>query len=161
YNYLPLRAEIERQGHVFRGHSDTEVMLESIARIGIEATIKQLIGMFAIAIWDRRDRTLTLVRDRLGIKPVYWSNIGSVFLFGSELKALKSHPQFSARIDQSSVAAYMRHNYVPAPRTIYEDVFKLEPGTILTLPWGGEPRTRRYWDAHEVARSGNSNQVRL
>lgn len=156
YSHQPIRAELEAKGYVFRGHSDTEVILESIVESGLEATVSWLVGMFAIALWDRRDRTLTLIRDRLGIKPLYWTKSGGLFLFGSELKALRTHPRFQARIDRSAVAAYMRHNYIPAPRTVYENVHKLEPGSFLTLPWQGEPRIKRYWDARAVARAGNA-----
>jgi asparagine synthase (glutamine-hydrolysing) len=131
YSFQPIAAELAARGHDFRGHSDTEVILESFAVNGIEATLKRMIGMFAIALWDRRDRTLTLVRDRLGIKPLYWAKFGNTFMFGSELKALRAHPGWTSRIDRSAVAAFMRHNYVPAPHTIYEGVHKLEPGTIL------------------------------
>jgi asparagine synthase (glutamine-hydrolysing) len=157
YNYKAIAAELLRLGHKFRGHSDTEVILESFAVNGIETTLKRLIGMFAIALWDRRERTLTLMRDRLGIKPLYWAKFGNTFLFGSELKALRAHPGWSPRIDQSAVAAFMRHNYIPAPRTIYEGVHKLEPGTVLTLPWQGEPQISRFWDARSVARNGSHN----
>ena len=111
-----------------------------------------MIGMFAIALWDRRERTLTLIRDRLGIKPLYWAKFGKLFLFGSELKALRAHPGWTPRIDRSAVAAFMRHNYIPAPHTIYQGVHKLGPGTMLTLPWQGEPQIARYWDARAVAR---------
>ena len=113
--FQDLRPELEARGVNFRGHSDTEVMLEAIAAYGIEATVKRLIGMFAMAVWDRRDRTLTLVRDRLGIKPLYWAKFGGLFLFGSELKALRAHPGWTPRIDRGAVAAFMRHNYIPAP----------------------------------------------
>ncbi|HUC48656.1 MAG TPA: asparagine synthase (glutamine-hydrolyzing) [Xanthobacteraceae bacterium] len=155
YSFQPIAAELAARGHNFRGHSDTEVILESFAVNGIEATLKRMIGMFAIALWDRRDRTLTLMRDRLGIKPLYWAKFGDTFMFGSELKALRAHPGWTPRIDQSAVAAFMRHNYIPAPRTIYEGVHKLEPGTILTLPWRGEPKISRFWDARSVARNGS------
>ncbi len=121
---------------------------------GIEPTLKRMIGMFAIALWDRRERTLTLIRDRLGIKPLYWARFGKLFLFGSELKALRAHPGWTPRIDRNAVAAFMRHNYIPAPHTIYEGVHKLEPGTMLTLPWQGEPQIVRYWDARAAARDG-------
>ena len=154
YGYQPLAAELAASGHKFRGHSDTEVMLESFAVNGIEPTLKRMIGMFAIALWDRRDRTLTLIRDRLGIKPLYWAKFGSLFLFGSELKALRAHPGWTPRIDRNAVAAFMRHNYIPAPHTIYEGVRKLEPGMVLTLPWQGEPQISRFWDARAVARDG-------
>jgi len=154
YNFPDLRKDLESRGVNFRGESDTEVMLESIARLGLDATLPRLIGMFAMALWDRRERTLTLIRDRLGIKPLYWAKFGELFLFGSELKALRAHPGWTPRIDRSAVASFMRHNYIPAPHTIYQGVHKLEPGTMLTLPWGGEPKIERYWDARAVAREG-------
>jgi asparagine synthase (glutamine-hydrolysing) len=159
YSFQPIAAELAARGHKFRGHPDTEMILESFAVNGIEATLKRMIGMFAIALWDRRDRTLTLMRDRLGIKPLYWAKFGNTFLFGSELKALRAHPGWTPRIDQSAVAAFMRHNYIPAPRTVYESVHKLEPGTVLTLPWRGEPNISRFWDARSVARDGSHNPV--
>jgi asparagine synthase (glutamine-hydrolysing) len=154
YSYEDIRPSLTARGVSFRGHSDTEVILESIAAFGIEATLPQMIGMFAIAIWDRRERALTLIRDRLGIKPVYWAKFGDLFLFGSELKALRAHPGWTPRINRNATASFMRHNYIPAPHTIYEGVYKLEPGTMLTLPWKGEPRITRYWNAREIALSG-------
>ncbi len=154
YNHQAIRPELEARGVRFRGHSDTEVMLEAIAAYGVAATVERLIGMFTIAVWDRRDRVLKLVRDRLGIKPLYWAKFGGFFLFGSELKALRAHPGWSARINRNAVASFMRHNYIPAPHSIYEGVNKLEPGSILTLPAGGEPHLARYWDARSVARAG-------
>ena len=160
YNHDELRPELDKRGILFRGHSDTEVMLEAFAAFGIEPTVKRLIGMFTIALWDRRERTLTLVRDRLGIKPLYWAKFGGLFLFGSELKALRACPGWEPHIDRSSVAAFMRHNYVPAPRTIYQGVHKLEPGCILTLPWGGEPSIQKFWDARAVARAGLRDPIR-
>jgi asparagine synthase (glutamine-hydrolysing) len=154
YSYQPIAAELAASGIKFRGHSDTEAILNSFAVNGVEATLKRMIGMFAIALWDRRDRTLTLIRDRLGIKPLYWAKFGKLFLFGSELKALRAHPGWAAEIDRDAVAAYMRHNYIPAPHTIYRGVYKLEPGTILTLPWQGEPQISRFWNARTVAHNG-------
>lgn len=159
YNFQELRAELTSKGVTFRGHSDTEVMLEAFAAQGIEPTLKRLIGMFTIGLWDRENRTLTLIRDRLGIKPVYWLKLGGLFIFGSELKALRAHPGWQPRIDRRAVASYLKHNYVPAPHTIYEGVFKLEPGSILTLPWGGEPTVRRFWDARSVVRAGKCRPV--
>jgi asparagine synthase (glutamine-hydrolysing) len=154
YSYQPIAAELAASGLKFRGHSDTEAILNSFAVNGIEATLKRMIGMFAIALWDRRDRTLTLIRDRLGIKPLYWAKFGKLFLFGSELKALRAHPGWAPQIDRDAVAAYMRHNYIPAPHTIYQGVHKLEPGTILTLPWQREPQISRFWNARTVAHDG-------
>ena len=161
YNFQELRPELEARGVKFRGHSDTEVMLEAFAAYGVEATVKRLIGMFTIGVWDRRDRTLSLVRDRLGIKPLYWAKFGKLFLFGSELKALRAYPGWSPSIDGSAVAAYVRHNCVPAPQSIYKGVRKLEPGTILTLVPDGEPRIERFWDARAVARAGLADPLRV
>jgi len=154
YSHLAIRADLEAKGVRFRGHSDTEAMLESIALYGMKATAERLIGMFALAVWDRQERTLTLVRDRVGIKPVYWAKFGELFMFGSELKALRAHPGWSARIKPEAASAFMRHNYIPAPHTIYEGVYKLEPGTILTLRPGKEPVFEKFWDARQVASAG-------
>jgi asparagine synthase (glutamine-hydrolysing) len=159
YSYQAIAAELTARGLQFRGHSDTEVILNSFAVNGVEATLKRMIGMFAIALWDRRDRTLTLIRDRLGIKPLYWAKFGQLFLFGSELKALRTHPGWAAQIDRNAVAAFMRHDYIPAPHTIYQGVHKLEPGTVLTLPWRGEPQISRFWNARTAAHNGMLNPV--
>jgi asparagine synthase (glutamine-hydrolysing) len=161
YNFQELRSELEARGIKFRGHSDTEVMLEAFSTHGIVTIVKRLIGMYTIAIWDRHERALTLVRDRLGIKPLYWAKFGGTFMFGSELKALRAYPGWTPRIDRGAVASFMRHNYVPAPRSIYEGVNKLEPGCILTLAWGGDPRIERFWNAREVARAGLSDPLRV
>src|SRR4051812_42244899 len=161
YSFQEIRKDLEARGVTsFRGHSDTEVILESIARFGLDATLKRMIGMFAIALWDKKERTLTLIRDRLGIKPIYWAKFGSLFMFGSELKALRACPGWTPRIDRNAVAAYMRHNYIPAPHTIYQGVQKLEPGCVLTLPWGKEPTITRFWNARTVAKDGLANQLR-
>ena len=159
YSHQPIAAELAAAGHRFHGHSDTEVILNAFAENGIEPTLKRMIGMFAIALWDRRDRSLILIRDRLGIKPLYWAKFGKLFLFGSELKALRAHPGWTPQIDRDAVAAFMRHNYIPAPHTIYRGVHKLEPGTILTLPWGGEPQITRFWNARTLARNGALNPL--
>jgi asparagine synthase (glutamine-hydrolysing) len=159
YSHQPIAAELTARGHKFRGHSDTEVILNSFAANGIEPTLKRMIGMFAIALWDRRERTLILVRDRLGIKPLYWAKFGKLFLFGSELKALRAHPGWTPQIDRNAVAAFMRHNYIPAPHTIYRGVHKLEPGSILTLSWQGEPQITRFWNARAIARNGMLNPL--
>jgi len=159
YNYQGLRSELEGRGVRFRGHSDTEIALEAFSAYGIAETIKRLIGMFSLTVWDRRDRTLVLVRDRLGIKPLYWGKFGGLFLFGSELKALRACPGWTPKVNNAAIASYLRHNYVPAPHTIYEGVHKLEPGSILTLPWNGEPRIERFWDARTVALTGLASPI--
>jgi asparagine synthase (glutamine-hydrolysing) len=154
YNFAELRAELLRHGCGFRGHSDTEVILEACALWGIERTVPRLIGMFAFALWDRDERRLTLVRDRLGIKPLYWADLGGTILFGSELKALCAYPGFDGEVDRDSLAAFMRFGYVPAPRSIYHGVRKLEPGCLLQVASDGEAAVSRYWDIRAVARDG-------
>ncbi len=165
YNHLELRKELEVLGRApnWRGHSDTETLLAGFEVWGIEATIKKSIGMFAIALWDRKDRMLTLARDRMGEKPLYfgWQGNGEShsFLFGSELKALKAHPVFSAGIDRGALCLLLRHNYIPAPYSIYQGIFKLEPGCLLSVSIDQpEPRIWKYWDTLEVARAGINNR---
>ena len=154
YNFRELRAELESLGHRFRSQSDTEVMLAAFSQWGVEPGIKRLIGMFALALWDARERTLYLVRDRLGIKPLYWAKVGPILLFGSEIKALRAHPAWRGQTDTASLADYLRFAYVPGPATIFAGVQKLQPGHILTFKAGGEPRAHAYWSALDVAHAG-------
>ncbi|HET8796996.1 MAG TPA: asparagine synthase (glutamine-hydrolyzing), partial [Thermoanaerobaculia bacterium] len=159
YNYAAIRGELERAGAAprWRGHSDTEVMLAAIETWGLEGAVSRFIGMFAIALWDRRERTLHLVRDRAGVKPLYYALFGSAVLFGSELKALLANPQFRPEIDRDVVALYARYGYVPGPYTIYRHTYKLLPGSILTIrPGTARPEPRRYWDVREAAARGNA-----
>ena len=132
YNFPSLMKQLEELGHKFRGHSDTEVMLASIAQWGLEKAVSKFIGMFAFALWDKREQSLSLVRDRIGIKPLYYQSTGTSLVFASELKALREYDPASLSVDRSVLAAYLRYCYVPAPHTIYEGVYKLPPGTILT-----------------------------
>jgi len=153
YNFAALRKELEPRGHVFRGHSDTEVMLAAIETWGLETAVRKFIGMFALALWDRDTRTLHLVRDRLGIKPLYYGWADQVFLFGSELKALRAHPAFNPRIDRGALALQMRYGYVPAPYSIYQGIRKLPEGCILSLKSGcAQADPSPYWSAKDVAR---------
>ncbi|WP_448203398.1 asparagine synthase (glutamine-hydrolyzing) [Azospirillum sp. sgz302134] len=161
YNFQDLRAELESAGHRFRGHSDTEVLLEGCAAWGVERTVKRLVGIFAFALWDRRDRVLYLVRDHLGVKPLYWARMNGTLLFGSQPKALRAHPAFAAEIDRDALAAYMRFSYVPAPHSVYKGVSKLEPGTLLTVRPGREPERTVYWDAGTAARAGIDDRLSL
>jgi asparagine synthase (glutamine-hydrolysing) len=154
YNADELRPELEAAGRRFRGYSDTEAIVEGAAVWGVEATIKRLIGMFAIALWDRRERTLYLVRDRLGIKPLYWAEFEGRLLFGSELKALRAEPSWAPELNRDALLSYMRFGYVPTPDTIYRRVYKLPPGTILRLSAGGAPEVTPYWSLHDIAREG-------
>jgi asparagine synthase (glutamine-hydrolysing) len=160
YNFRELRAELEARAHRFRGTSDTEVMVESIAEWGVDAAVCRFVGMFAFAAWDRDRRELHLVRDRLGIKPLYCGWMGSTFLFASELKALRAHPAFRVDVDRDALAAFARHGYVPAPRSIYRGVHKLLPGTIRTIAATGEDRARVYWSANDVAVEGLTSPFR-
>lgn len=159
YSHEEMRPGLAARGVRFRGHSDTEVILESFALDGVATTLPKLIGMFAIALWDRRDRSLTLIRDRLGIKPIYWALRDGLFLFGSELKALRAHPGWTPRLNRGAVAAFVRHSYIPAPHTIYDGVHKLEPGTVLILPFRGEPQITRYWDARQVVQAARATPL--
>lgn len=143
----------------WRGYSDTETLLAGIEVWGLEATLKKSIGMFAIVLWDRQTRKLTLARDRIGEKPLYYGWQGGVneqvFLFGSELKALKAHPAFAANIDRGALCLLLRHNYIPAPYSIYQGIAKLEPGCLLSVSLAQpESKIWKYWDAVEVARAG-------
>ncbi len=154
YNYLELRQALG-EGIAWRGHSDTEVLLAWLAGRGVEATLARLNGMFAFALWDRAERRLTLVRDRLGEKPLYYGWNCGRFLFGSELKALAAHPLWQGELDRDALAAYLRLCYVPAPYSIYRGIRKLEPGTYATLETrGGDPIVRTYWSARAAVEGG-------
>ena len=161
YNFPELRSELEDDGIEFRGRSDTEVILAGCGHWGTQDTVRRLVGMFAFALWNRRTRSLTLVRDRLGIKPLYWGKFGNLFLFASELKGLRAHSDWVPQIDVNALAAYLRHNYVPAPHSIYRGVQKLEPGCMLTISAGAEPQISRYWDLREIARNAGAHQFQL
>lgn len=165
YNHLDIRAELEKSGPPpqWRGHSDTETLLAAIDAWGLEATLKKSNGMFAIALWDKQSRLLTLARDRMGEKPLYFGWQGNVkhrsFLFGSELKALKQHSSFAATVNRDALCLLLRHNYIPAPYSIYQGISKLEPGSLLTVSLKQpEPKIWKYWDTLEVASAGIKNQ---
>ena len=159
YNAVEISDELRSLGKTFRGHSDTEAIVEGFSAWGIQATIERLIGMFALGVWDAKEQELTLVRDRLGIKPLYWSLCGSTLLFGSELKALKAHPDFNATLNRDAVVSYLRYNYIPAPQTIYTSAHKLEPGWILRFKKGGEPRFTQFWNLEDAVRRGQSDKL--
>lgn len=154
YNHLDLRKELDCSA--WRGHSDTETLLAGVERWGLERTLQRSVGMFALAMWDQTDRSLTLARDRLGEKPLYYGRQGKTFLFGSQLKALKMHPSFEAKIDRDALASYLRFCYVPSPLSIYQGVFKLPPGTLMRISAGDRrlPEPKRFWSLREIADQG-------
>lgn len=158
YNHVELRKEIEggvASEHIqikpnWRGHSDTEVMLAAISLWGVLEASKRFVGMFAFALWDRAERQLYLVRDRLGEKPLYYGWVGGTLLFGSELKALRAHPAWQGTLDRNALALYLQFNYIPAPLSIYEGVRKLEPGCIAKLgPATDQVEIQHFWSLRE------------
>lgn len=164
YNHLDLRAELEASGQApaWRGHADTETLVAGFEAWGIEPTLRRTVGMFALAVWDRERATLTLGRDRMGEKPLYygWQGQGAeaAFLFGSELKALRVHPAFRSGVDRNALTLFLRHNYIPGPHSIYEGISKLAPGCLLELSLEQpEPIIRPYWSFREVALEGYRN----
>ena len=153
YNAEAIAADPQMAGLVRRGTSDTEVILELIARRGLNRTLADLNGMFAIALWDRTARTLHLVRDRLGIKPVFYGRTPGGFCFASELKSFAA-AGLHFELDQSSVASFLRFGYVPAPYSIYRDVAKVRPGEVVSFEASGDVRRRSYWSLEETANDG-------
>lgn len=155
YNHHELRFRLEQeQGQVnWRGHSDTETLLEALRCWGIEKTLQELNGMFAFALWDAKERNLYLARDRIGEKPLYYGLNSGVFLFGSELKALRAHVAWRGDIDRNALASFLRYNYVPAPLCIYKGVFKLLPAHYVVVREGGKQVAgpKCYWDLCKVA----------
>lgn len=145
YNFQELRVELEGRGHRFRGHSDTEVMLAACVEWGPERAVARFTGMFAFALFDRQSRTLRLVRDRIGVKPLYWTVAEGTLLFGSELRALMAHPKFRKEVDREAIAAVVRYSYVPGPATVFKNVSKLPAGCILTAHAGAESVIQPYW----------------
>lgn len=154
YNFAALRGELIRRGHVFRTMSDTEVVLEACREWGVAGAVKQFVGMFAFAFWDAHERCLTLARDPLGIKPLFYGNLGDSFAFASTLTALAQHPDFSPEISPAALSAFFTHAYVPSPYSIFEGIQKLPAGHLLTVRASGERVLDCYWDAFSVAQNG-------
>ena len=190
YNHLEMRGELERGLHPsllpgeegakphWRGHSDTETLLAGFEAWGVEATLKKTVGMFAIALWDREEKVLTLARDRFGEKPLYYGWVSSggsaAFVFGSELKALRAYPGFANPVSREALALYMRFTYVPAPHSIYQGIYKLEPGCVLCIAGAVPPAPkqpprppathggltlRRWWSLGTAVESGAQNPI--
>ena len=159
YNHLELRRQLAEEGRAvnWHGHSDTETLIRCISAWGLKATLSRLVGMFAFALWDKKNRLLSLARDRVGEKPLYWGWQKGALLFGSELKALKAHPDFEGEVDRNALSLFLRHNYIPSPHSIYKGIHKLPPGHFLTVsafegPNSGEPQP--YWSVNEVVADG-------
>ncbi|MDQ3280641.1 MAG: asparagine synthase (glutamine-hydrolyzing) [Acidobacteriota bacterium] len=162
YNFEQIRAELQSRGLApsWRGHSDSEVMLAAFEAWGVEQAVKRFIGMFAIALWDRSEQRVHLVRDRMGVKPLYFARCGKTILFGSELKALRAHPEFNCEIDRDALDAYFRFAYIPTPLTIYKGVEKIVPGTIVSVTASGRVERTTYWSAAAAAEAGAANRFR-
>lgn len=161
YNYEDLREELSKQGssYNFRGTSDTEVILAAFEHWGLEQSLIRFNGMFAIALWDRAERSLTLARDRFGEKPLYYSSNNGYFIFGSELKALRAHPCFINEIDESTVPLFLRYSYVPSPSSIYKNTYKLPAGSFLKISAGNiASRPCSYWSLHDVIAEARASQ---
>lgn len=157
YNHAELRQQLEKAEAAppWRGHSDTETLLAGFAFWGVSATLKKMVGMFALALWDREMRTLFLARDRLGEKPLYYGRVGKDFVFSSEIKGLRAHPSWKRDVDRDALALLLRFNYVPAPYSIQRGVGKLPPGCLLAFNRGwNEPRIETYWSGKEIVETG-------
>ena len=177
YNHLDMRRDLAADGAApdWRGHSDTETLLAGITHWGLDETLQRAKGMFTLALWDRSEKRLSLARDRMGEKPLYWGWARQALVFGSELKALRAHPNCPTEVCRDALAQYLRFMYVPAPRSIHPGLYKLEPGTILTVdgaPPAGPPENpirpgghhgsigiRRYWDLNAEIEAGAQNQI--
>jgi asparagine synthase (glutamine-hydrolysing) len=174
YNHLELRRELEIMPRLpsilerdittinWRGHSDTETLLAGFEVWGVEATLKKTVGMFAISLWDNEENVLTLARDRMGEKPLYYGFQDETFLFGSELKALKAHPEFLSEIDRDVLCLYLRHCYIPAPYSIYKGIKKLLPGSYVQVRLGDDANSpslspKFYWSMEEAVAKGIDN----
>lgn len=161
YNHCDLRRQLDSERHIiWRGHSDTEVILAAFEVWGVEKTVKRLIGMFAIGLWDSQKRILHLIRDRIGEKPLYYGCVGETLLFASELKCLTVFPEWRSVVDRNALTLYLRHNYIPAPYTIYKGIKKLSPGTILSLSldtYSRDSHAVPFWSARQIAEQGLSD----
>jgi asparagine synthase (glutamine-hydrolysing) len=176
YNHLELREALDCHGPSgpamtvgWRGHSDTETLLAAIVALGVEETLKRCVGMFAFALWDRETQVLTLARDRFGEKPLYYGWVGQgefrAFAFASELKALREYPRFNNTINRKALAQYLRLTYVPAPLSIYEGIYKLEPGCLVTLdgslrPSRGDVKETKWWSFSDLVSTSTNNPIK-
>lgn len=159
YNFDAMRRQLESAGWSggWRGHSDTEVLLAAVTQWGVETALQRCVGMFAFALWDQKERRLVLARDRLGEKPLYYGVVGRALVFGSDLNAFYHHPDWAGEIDRDALALLMRHNYIPAPYSIFKGIHKVLPAHFLVFERSDlEPRQACYWDVAAVAASAQN-----
>ena len=156
YNSEDLRTELSNYKVKFRGNSDTETLLESIRTWGLENALNKLIGMFAFALWDKKNKTLQLVRDRLGIKPLYWGSFGKIVAFASEIQSFEEIPRVALSINRDALKSLVKYNYISSPLSIYDNIYKLEPGSILTIQPNGCKEIRKFWDVKHLSKNFNS-----
>lgn len=158
YNFRSLRERLVAEGHVFESQSDTEVIIKGYHQWGVEA-VRHFRGMFATALWDSSDRKLYLIRDRAGVKPLYYYKTPERLIFASEMRAILGHPSVKRELDQGALALYLKLGYVPAPRSIFRDIAKLEAGHILTVNAEGQLENRPYWDVFDCFRGSRETAL--
>jgi asparagine synthase (glutamine-hydrolysing) len=159
YNFQEIRANLEKRGVILRSGTDSEVLLEACELWGVESTVSRCVGMFAFAFWDIQREELRLVRDRLGIKPLYWARLGGGLAFASELRGIRQHPAFRFDVNRDALAAYLRRNCVPAPLSIFEGVNKLPPGCVLTYRQGSDPAIEPFWTLENAVRDARKHRL--
>ncbi len=159
YNAPELRKELESKGCSFKGGSDTEVMLAAFETWGVKKSVQKFIGMWAFSLWDRKNKSLILCRDRLGIKPLYWGIQKNTLFFGSSLKSFRAHPEWSPSLDQDSLTSYFRFSYVPAPHSIFKSIQKQKPGTLITIKGQDDIQEEEYWSMQDVYEKGQSSPL--
>jgi len=160
YNHAIIRAELDSiNARNWLGYSDTETLLAAIEQWGLELTLRKAKGMFALSLWDRQTQTLSLARDRMGEKPLYYGWVEDCFVFASELKAIKKFPGFNNKVDRSALALFLRFNSIPAPYSIYQNIFKLEPGCIASMIYGSkEINQTHFWSTETIYKKGAASR---
>jgi asparagine synthase (glutamine-hydrolysing) len=161
YNHQEIKQELAAANYniEWQGHSDTEVILAAFEAWGVDAAVQKFVGMFAIALWDSQEKLLYLIRDRIGEKPLYYGWINDYLLFGSELKSLKEHPAWQQNINKDAVGLLLQYNCIPAPHTIYEDIYKLQPGHMLVINKDKHVKEFEYWQLKNIINDLSSKRV--
>ena len=166
YNHLELRKflklNVPNQNQPWKGYSDTETLVEFIDKLGIEKALEKIDGMFSFALWDKKNKNLTLAKDRLGEKPLYYGFNEGIFFFGSELKSFKFHPKFNPKIDRNSLALFIKYNFIPTPSSIYQGIYKLPPGSFLTISnKQQELQPKKYWDIYNTINNADEKKSKV